>query len=398
MNIKRLSALLAVAACLTAVILWTGGFFSSDRIEPGSVPLPADPTPAGTAETATVIPVTDWYEAVGTVRPRTETRVEAQATGKILKILVRPGDRVRRGDDLAVLDSRELSARRDQAGQALRSAVSAKAQAQEAIASAKAAYTKAEAQYRRMQELFRQNAVTSREIEGAEADFLQARASLRQAEDGLRAADAAVLQARKVVEESEVALSYTTIKAYEDGEVAKRLAEPGDLAFPGKPLLILQTTGSLRLEAFVREGLISEVRPGTELGVSITALDPMESGRRQTGDSAAIRGVVEEVVPTADPRTRTFLVKVGLPDIPGLYPGMFGRVFVPMGTRQTVALPETAVRRVGQLETVRVLRGEGDSAHWEHIHVRTGRRLKSGLVEILAGLSGGETVDPGDRS
>ena len=92
-------------------------------------------------------------------------------------------------------------------------------------------------------------------------------------------------------------------------------------------------------------------------------------------------------MPSADPATRTFLVKVGLPDLPGAYPGMFGRLLVPAGTRRAVLVPASAVRRVGQMETVAVHEDGG----WRSVFVKTGKE-SGGLIEVLSGLRGGETV------
>lgn len=157
------------------------------------------------------------------------------------------------------------------------------------------------------EETFADKVATQDELERVEAAYLKARAVLAQAEDGLDAASARVRQARKGVEAARINLDYTTITAPADGEVAKRMVEPGDLAFPGKTLMMIQTGGTLRLEALVREGVIGQVRIGQKLDVDIQALG--EKGE----------AIVEEVVPSADPLTRTFLVKVGLEPLPGLY-------------------------------------------------------------------------------
>jgi RND family efflux transporter MFP subunit len=317
------------------------------------------------------------FDAVGTVQAKTDIRVEAQVTGRVLEILVRPGDRVAKGDRLVVLDSRASNTRLERSRQALASARSQVAQARDVLASAKAAYTKSESTYRRMSQLFEQKVVTAEEVEKAESDYLQAKAALSRAEQGVSGAEAQAREADKVVQEAEIDLGYTTITAQEAGEVAKRLVEPGDLAFPNKELLTLHTSGALHLEAMVREALIGRIKLGDSLSVVITALS----------DKTPLTGVVQEIEPLADPVTRSFLVKVRLPDRPGLYPGMFGRLLIPLGERETVLVPEEAVRRVGQLETVMVQGGDG----WQPVYVRTGQAV-GGKVEILSGLSGGETV------
>jgi len=359
----------------------------------GSDPAPSAGTRASYAPRTTAVAqrttLPRLHEAVGTVRARTDVNVEAQVTGRVLEVLVRPGDKVAPGDRLVVLDGRASQARLDQARQARQSAASMIAHARDGLASAKAAFTQAEATYRRMRQLGEQRVVTAEEVERAEAAYLQARAALGQAEENVAAALARAREADEVIQEAEIGLDHTTIVAGEAGEVARRLAEPGDLAFPGKGLLVLQTGESLRLEAMVREGLIGRVRVGDTVRVAVSAL----------GETDTLEAVVDEMEPLADPVTRSFLVKARLPEAPGLYPGMFGRLFVPLGEREAVLVPQAAVTRVGQLETVMVREDET----WLPVHVRTGDRVPGDLVEVLSGLSGGETLgigmaDPADRA
>jgi multidrug efflux pump subunit AcrA (membrane-fusion protein) len=335
-------------------------------------------TPLATAM-AERVPLPRLHEAVGTVKAKTDTRVEAQVTGRVLKVLVRPGDKVNAGDTLLVLDSQASQAQLERSIQAKSSAASMTRQARDVLAAAKAASAKAESTYKRMNTLFEQKVVTAEEMEKAESAFLQAKAGLGQAEQGVAAAEARVREAGKVVEEAEIGLGYTTITAQEPGEVARRLVEPGDLAFPGKELLSLQTGGSLQLEAMVRESLIGRISLQDKLSVKVTALG-----------GEVLAGEVAEIEPLADPVTRSFLVKVRLPEVPGLYPGMFGRLLVPLGQEEAVLVPERAITRVGQLETVMVRDGE----QWLPVYVRTGETL-DGQVEVLSGLSGGETVGIG---
>ncbi len=320
------------------------------------------------------------FDAVGTVQARTDSRVEAQVTGRVLKVLVRPGDKIKAGDELIVLDSRASEVRLERSRQARASAASMISQARDALASAKASFDKAESTYKRMKQLYDKKVVTTEEVEKAESAYLQAKAGLSQAREGVVAAQARDQEASKVIQEAEIGLGYTTITAQEDGEVARRLVEPGDLAFPGKELLTLQTGASLRLEAMVRESLIGKVLIGDTLKVVVSAL----------GNGEPLTVTVDEIEPLADPVTRSFLVKARLPEMPGLYPGMFGRLLIPQGLRDTVLVPETALTRVGQLETVMVKSGET----WQPVYVRTGAS-HGDKVEILSGLSGGETLGIG---
>lgn len=367
---KKLS--LNVLSLVMAVFLLAA--CGSEPPTPGDRGQTAEPQSTARAE-RTVLP--RLYDAVGTVQARTDIRVEAQVTGRVLEVLVRPGDKVTKGDRMVVLDSRASQTRLERSRQALSSATSMTGQARDGLASARAAYNKAESTWKRMSLLFEQKVVTAEEVEKAESEYLQAKAGLNQAEQGVAAAEARAREAGKLVQEAQIDVGYTTILAQEPGEVAKRLVEPGDLAFPGKELLTLHTGGSLHLEAMVRESLIGRLKLGDVLNVSISAL----------GDKERLSGVVEEIEPLADPVTRTFLVKVRLPERPGIYPGMFGRLMVPLGDKDVVLVPREAVRRVGQLETVTVQTGHG----WQPVYVRTGEAVGD-RVEILSGLSGDETV------
>lgn len=372
----RIIFLACGAIGLIMLILFMGGFFASDRIGPERVRgRPEQAFQPERTVRASIQKITEYYHAVGTVRPHTETRIEAQISGKILKILVRPGDNVSKGDTMVLLDSRESQARLDRARHGLISATARKEHARQGIIAAQAGFAEAESSFRRIKRYFDSEAATAQDLEQAESDFLQAKARLGQAGDALKEAAAGVRQAEKVVEESKIALGYTKIVAPEQGEVAKRLSEPGDLAWPGKPLLVLQTRGDLRLEALVREGLIHRVSPGTQVQVVVDAL------------SKTLNGKVEEMVPSADPMTRTFLVKVGLPDEKGLFPGMFGRLKVPVKHEEVVVAPKGAIKRIGQLEVVRIK----TQGKWQQVFVKTGREIGA-MVEILSGLKGDETL------
>ena len=99
------------------------------------------------------------------------------------------------------------------------------------------------------------------------------------------------------------------------------------------------------------------------------------------------------MIPAADPLSRTFTVRADLPRTEGVYPGMFGRLRIPLGEREAVRVPAAAVKRVGQLETVVVRTdGEVEGARWERRLVTTGATGDDGWVEALSGLVGGETV------
>ena len=169
---------------------------------------------------------------------------------------------------------------------------------------------------------------------------------------------------------------YTRITAPFDGVVTRKIADVGDLAMPGKPLLALEAPQGLRFEADVPEALIDHVKPDAELPVRLnnTTAEPL-------------MGRVTEISPAAEAVSRTFLVKLDLPDRPGLRAGQFGRVQVPVGESTTPLVPQGALSTRGQMEFVTVVK-DGRAALRI---VRTGRTV-GGQVEIIAGLDPGEQV------
>ena len=351
--VMKILAGLGTTVAIVFLILYTGGFFDTGKIEPGRVMAggPPEPEPTRTVR-ATLETITEWFKAVGTVRPRTETNIEARINARVEQVSVTAGEEVHPGQRLITLDDREFQSRLEQAEQA--------------VAAAQAEFDRAKSDYNRFQKLYQSRTVSTQELDKARAAFLGAQASVRQAE--------------KQVEGARTALTYTSIMAVDKGQVVKRNIEPGDMAFPGKSLLVIQTSEALRLEALIREGLIDRVRPGTKLKVNIDSLN------------LTLEGEVEELEPSADPQTRTFLIKVAIPSSPDLFPGMFGRLLVPVDQKEVVTAPLESIRRVGQLEMVRVKTEAG----WKNRFVRTGQLLDD-RIEILSGLSGGETLAVTER-
>lgn len=376
-----LITLILCIAVIGAIFLFR--FFSGDDIPPRVCgpdrPFAADVKKTAAAELESV---TEVYDAVGTVQPSSQARIEAQVAGQINEIRVNAGDEVAKGQLLALLDDRQMQARLSQARQSLKSAIAQREQARQAVNAAEAAFAEAESAYNRVKGFFDADAATEQDLEQARSRYRQAEAALKRSEDGVSGAAAGVRIAEEMVAEAEIALGYTEIKAPLDGKILKRLMDPGDLAMPGKPILLLRTAGGLRLEAHVRESLVSKVRPGVKLSVELSTLE-------QT-----VEAVVEELIPYADPRSRTFLVKAALPDILGLYPGMYGKLRIPLQSVDLVVIPEAAVARVGQLELVMVQTDRG----WGRRYIKTGKAYGD-KVEVLSGLSGGEILkvkEPGN--
>lgn len=269
-------------------------------------------------------------EVVGTVRSKQRAMVEAKVSGRVLEYTASPGTRVQRGDLLARLDVQEIQARVDQA---------------------RAVLDQARRDFDRQKQLITSNATTRQEYEAAEARVKVATAGLT---------------------EAETMLGYASVTAPFDGVVTRKLADVGDLAMPGKPLLEIESPTALRFEADLPEAILDRVQLGAKLPVRLARI---------------VEGTVSEISPVADPVSRTFLVKLDLPPIDGLRTGQFGRVSVPVAETRLLLVPRRAVVKRGQMELVFVAR-DGQAALRL---VKTGKTLND-RVEILSGLEAGEAV------
>ena len=317
---------------------------------------------------------------MGQVQPKGEVLVSSQIQAQVRQVLVRPGQRVRRGEILLELDDRELRARLTQGSHDLDALKSALRRAANILERAQAEFDLAEAEFTRIESLHASGAAATRELDQARAAFLSARAEIGQAEQGIQELEARGLQLEQRVQELEVALGHTRITAVENGIIARRSVEPGDVVHPGQTLLLLHSP-DLHLEVHLPERFHQWMRLGAEFTARVDALEH------------EFRAVVDEFEPMADGNSRTFEVKLAVlsdaPDIlAALQPGMFARVRIPLASEESVLIPIRAVLRVGQLELVAVVHDEAFSSLR---HIRLGH-AHGELIEVLAGLEGGERL------
>jgi RND family efflux transporter MFP subunit len=184
---------------------------------------------------------------------------------------------------------------------------------------------------------------------------------------------AAVDAAGAAVREAETHLSHCTIASPIAGRVISRMADVGDIATQGKPLMMIYDPSTLRLEVSVAEHLRGNVNLGERVRASIDAFE--------------FDGEIEEIVPASDPSSRSFTARVSIPAGKDFYPGMYGRIHLAMGSAEVVLIPPAAVLHVGQLEMVTVV--EDGAARRRTI--KTGKRHTEG-IEVLSGLQAGETI------
>ncbi len=379
----RRTALLALA--LAALL-------AACHSEPPAPPKAAEPPAVRDVALATVQPsdIVETQEVVGSVASRTTTTLSSKIVGRIQALHVREGSQAAAGQLLVELDDQDIAAQVRRAEAGLAEAQAALAEVERAIAAAAAARAAAEAQrdlaektLGRYQRLLERKSVAPLEYDQVAARHKAAVAEVERAIAEGQAVQAKRQQVLARIERANAEIAgaaaqrqYTRIHAPIAGIVTAKHAEVGAVAAPGAPLLTLEDSRRYWLEAMVPESRIAGLRPGQALRVAVEA--------------AGIAGTapVREILPAADPSTRTTLARLDLPASPRLRSGQFGRVWIPADRRQAIRVPRQAVVERGQLEGVYAV-GPGGIARFRL--VRSGAE-HDGQVEILSGLTAGEQI------
>jgi RND family efflux transporter MFP subunit len=305
---------------------------------------------ADAAEPITVtvarVAMTDVASAVdsgGVVQARTTARITARILAPVREVRVSPGDRVREGQTLIVLDGNDLAA----GARSARSAALAAEQGANAAAAerqaAEVALALALASHDRIAGLQAKRSATAQELDDATAALRSAEARVAGTSARALQATSAVESARAASDQASTTESFTRIAAPFDGMVTEKLVEPGNMASPGMPLLRLEDTRGFRLEVRVDESRIGQIPNGASVPVFLG-----------TG-AASIAGKVVEVSRAVDADARAFLVKIALPDAPGLRSGEFGKARFGGTPRRALTIPSSAIVRRGQLTSVFVV-------------------------------------------
>ncbi len=343
-------AFVAVVAFL--MMLLAGVFHRKINSEVVAEPAEAG-RPVGDAQIveARLIEIPLDESAVGTIRAVHETAVASKLLAKVVQVNVTAGQHVKAGDVLARLDDTDLQAKLKQAEAELESARATQAQAK--------------IEYDRIKELH----------DGGQA----AQIEFDRASTALKSAEAGVDRAEQAQREAEAVLDYATIKAPITGIVVDKQVEEGDTAQPGEVLLTLYDPTRMQLVARVRESLAHRLNVGQSVDVRVDAL-------RKT-----CQGTVSEIVPEAESASRSFSVKVTGPCPTGVYSGMFGRMYIPLGTQQVLVIPQAAIRHVGQLDLIDVVVSRSGKDVRQRRVVELGKTIDDS-IEVLAGLAPGERV------
>jgi RND family efflux transporter MFP subunit len=293
-------------------------------------------------------PLTETLQLDGVVEAVQQSTVSAQTSGRVTRLPFDVDDAVAAGDLIVQLEDSEQKARVNQAMAGLKETLATRTDAQ--------------------QRLERTESVHER--------GLVSRQELDQARNTLAAAQARADKARAALAEAKEQLGYTRVIAPYGGILTERHVELGETVSPGQPLLSGLSLEQLRVVANLPQQYADITRRQRQAVVTLA------DGRVLQTDSMTF-------YPYADPKTHTFRLRMGLhePDS-SLFPGMLVKVSVPVGSREALWVPAGSLIHRSELRAVLVLDNQGQPRLRQ---VRTGVH-DNGRVEILAGLSEGESV------
>lgn len=285
--------------------------------------------------------------AAGTIQPWQEVSIGAEVGGyRLAELRADVGDRVRRGQVLARLDTAVLEAD-------LR-------ELEAAAAEARASLAEAEANADRARSLKATGTLSAREADQLITGGATARARLQAAEARLSA--------------GRLRLSFTEVRATDDGVIAARSATPGQVVSAGTELFRLVRRGRLEWRAEIQERDFARIRPG------LTAtLDGM---------SGSTTGRVRTVSPGIDAGTRTGMAYIDLPADSPLRAGMFAQGGIDVGSVPGLTVPAKALVQRDGFDYLFALRPDGTV---EQRRVTRGTTA-DGRIEIVSGLAAADRV------
>ncbi len=308
------------------------------------------------------VTVKEYYDASGTVKAKNTALVSSKVMGEVKEILVKEGQRVKKGDILLRISSPDIDAKVNQALEALEEAKRGVRMAEENLALM-------EKTFQRYSKLYEGKAITEQEFDEIKTKREITILRLEQARKTLKRAEASV-------KEAEAFRDYTVIKSPVSGVVADKMIDVGSMAAPGVPLFIIEEP-YYRVEVPVDETLQGIVKPGMEVDVFIDSIGYGTKGR------------VSEIVHRIDPATRSFIVKVDInKTVSGLRGGLYSTVKIPVSETRRLLIPLSALIERGEVRGVYVVDQKGII---KMRLIRTGKE-RNGMIEVLSGLNEGERI------
>jgi RND family efflux transporter MFP subunit len=306
---------------------------------------------------AEVRKVEKTISVTGSLLPDETVSVSAEVSGRVAAIRADFGQRVKKGDVLAEIDTQELALQRERSKASLAQALAraglrpgqedATPETTPSIRQAAAQFEDARSKYDNAAKLVKSGDIAQERFNEIDKALQARQAALEATRDELRVLLASIQALRAEVRLSEKRLNDAVVRAPFDGAVTARLISPGQYTKENTPILTLVKTNPLRLRADIPESIAMDVRVGTTLSFTTGA-----------APGVAFHAVVREMNPSLDARSRSLAAEARLLENDArLKPGMFVQVrLVTARDASVVAVPKDAIYTVAGLTKIFVIR------------------------------------------
>ena len=269
----------------------------------------------------------DTIKTNGRITPRVEIHVVPKIGGKVEKINFGIGDNVKEGDILLVLESKDIALNVKQAEAAVTMAESnykslTGGTLEKQLEQAEANYLNAKENYESMQDLYEEGAVSKQQFDSVKLQYTIAKTQYESAQisapGNLNAAEAQLKQAQAGLELARSQLENSIIKSPATGVVSLRNVDEGDMVAPGNPVFTIVNLDDVHIDLDISEKNIVSLEKGQEVSVIVSAANKSE-----------FTGSIINVSPSADPRTRSFPVRVEIDNSEHILKGgMYAQVII----------------------------------------------------------------------
>lgn len=290
----------------------------------------------------------ETYIVPGSIISDGRIDVSSRVVGFIEQLDVREGQKVAKGDLLVRIDQTDID-------EAIR-------QAQAGVKAAQEDLQDAEFDVRKFDGLARIGSVATE--------------TFRKAKVRMDVGRTALDKARSTLSSAEAQKSYATITSPVEGVIVSVAGRGGEMATAGTRILTVESRETLLFKAFLSESHLSGISESTPVTIRVDTIG-----------KEVFQGRIRGIVPSGDDITRRYEINIVLPKEPRFVPGMFGRAEILLGTRKAVVIPHEALVRRGGLDGVFAIENGIARFRW----LRIGKDFPNG-VEIVSGLSGGETI------
>lgn len=227
-------------------------------------------------------------ELSATVISDNEKYITSRYMGFIQSVNVSEGDIVKKGKVLYTIDSTEIDSK--------------KRQATLSVQMYENQYQTMKRNYERFARLYQKGLVSKFDVE--------------QLELGSKNLEDMVKISKLQVQEVENQYQYLTIKAPNDGVIVKKNIKSGEMAIPGMPAIVLSDLSNLKIKSEVSETDLKDIYVGQNATVIIPSLNHESKGK------------ISAIIPSSNPMTHSFTIKLSFENIKNVYPGMYAKVII----------------------------------------------------------------------